>query len=819
MNEKTLRLLEFDVIRARTAECALSEEAARRILDDFPRRTVEETDALNATVAAVLDRMYSGEPEKRDSLPAIGGLFPKLAVPGAALEIDEAYALGLFTERGEELRGWLSRGREQAGTGLLKAALEDAPECADIGRAVFRVLERDGSLRDLPVFQEINRRIRALSREIEGAVSGYAQREETRQILRSTVPSQRDGRTVLAVKANFRGRIKGIVHEVSATGQTVFIEPAEVVEKNNDMLVEKRRLDAEVLRVLRELTELVAGSRTRLAAFHGVIIELETFRARARYAFETQGRFAERAEAGRIRLRQARHPLLGSRAVPIDFTMDTRALIITGPNTGGKTVTLKTLGLFALMNQFGLALPAGDGTALPVFDGVYADIGDDQSLAQSLSTFSAHMTAIAAITRNATANSLALLDELGSGTDPQEGSALAMAILDYFIARGTRLLVTTHHGVLKNYGYTREQAENASVEFDAATLSPTYRIVTGIPGESRAFDIARRNGLDDGIIRQARAYADGDLADLSALITGLKRKHEALRGAEAAQKAEEARTREARRRTDLKELRVRQKEADLKARGVADVRGFLEESRKALENLVRELREGEVSKEKTRGVKDFIRGLEEGAARAEEALDAERRLLDEDLRRFEREHAEAEAAEESPTRPLAPGVEVLAGAYKQRGTVLRMEKKGAWLVEIGSVRMRFQEKELRPLAPSKTAPAPAIALPDLCLTPSVEVSLRGMRLEEALLALRRQFDAAVFSGLEVFSVIHGNGDGVLRRGVHEFLKSQPQVADYYLSRPETGGFGRTEVVLKPPVAPVTGKGKEAARPRNPAGPV
>ena len=787
MNEKTLRLLEFDAVRAQTADCALSEEAARQILEDIPRRTMEETNTLKAMTAEILARMYSGEPEKRDSLPSIGFLFPKLAVQGAILETDEAYALGLFAERGEALRTWLSPRNEQS---LLTAALEDTPDCADIGRAVFRVLDRDGNLRDLPVFQEINRRIRGLARDLEGLISRYAQHDETRHILRSTVPSQRDGRTVLAVKANFRGRIKGIVHEISATGQTVFIEPAEVVEKNNDMLIEKRKLDAEILKVMRELTGQIAEHRQRLAEFHRRIVDLETLRARARYAFETKGRFADTTDSRRIRLKKARHPLLGSGAVPIDFAVDTSAVIITGPNTGGKTVTLKTLGLFALMNQFALALPAEEGTALPVFDGVYADIGDEQSLTQSLSTFSAHMTNIAAITQAATEHSLVLLDELGSGTDPQEGSAIAMALLDYFIEKKTRLIATTHHGILKNYGYTREQVENASVEFDAATLSPTYRILMGVPGESRAFDIALRNGLDAEIISRARSYLDGDRTDLSALITGLKRKHEALRDAEAAQNAEAARLRAERRGVDLKELRLRQKEAELKTRGADNLRRLLEESRKNLENLVRELREGEISKEKTRKVKDFIRRLEDEAALTEETIDEERRLLDEDLRRFERED------ELGASLPITPGTEVLAGEYKRKGRVLRMDKKGSWVVEIGSLRMTFQEKDLRPFSPVNAEQKPVIALPELSLTPSFEISLRGMRLGEALEALRHQLDAAVFSGLEMFSVIHGKGDGILQKGVHEFLKSQPQVVDYYFSRPEMGGFGRTEVILK-----------------------
>jgi DNA mismatch repair protein MutS2 len=292
-------------------------------------------------------------------------------------------------------------------------------------------------------------------------------------------------------------------------------------------------------------------------------------------------------------------------------------VIITGPNTGGKTVTLKTAGLFALMNQSGLALPAAEA-ALPLFDGVYADIGDEQSLSQSLSTFSAHMTNIAAIARHAGEHSLVLLDELGAGTDPEEGSAIAMAILDHFIETQSTVILTTHHGMLKNYGYSRAGVENASAEFDRQTLSPTYRIIMGIPGESRALDIAERNGLPPALVERARSYLDKERADVSALIAGLKEKRRELEEASVSAREAEKRIEEERREADLRELSLRRREQLLKEEGAVEFRRFLLESRKTLENLVRELREGELGRDKTLAVKEFIRGLEGQSA----ALDA-----------------------------------------------------------------------------------------------------------------------------------------------------------------------------------------------------
>ncbi|MFP3088746.1 endonuclease MutS2 [Treponema sp. TIM-1] len=830
MHDKTLKLLEFDLIRTRVAESALSEEAARRLEGELPLTDPGGVEELKKLVAEFFDKLNSGDEEPRGSFPDIGFLIPKLEVEGMVLELDEAYALGVFIQAADAFQRWLrsSHGDRAQGesTGFgegptsLPVLVSELPDCSPLTREIFRVLNKDGSLRDLPEFRAIKGRIRNLTGELEAVVSRYTGTEETRRMLQSALPSQRDGRMVLAVKANFRGRIKGIVHEVSSTGQTLFVEPEEVVEKNNEILIETRRLDGEIRRVLREMTSHIAAQRGLLEELHEKIIHLETLRARARYSREIRGHFAldgDRARQGNevlsplpaagLVLTQARHPLLGSKAVPVDIFMrgNTRTVIITGPNTGGKTVTLKIVGLFALMNQFGLALPVEEGTTLPVFDGIYADIGDEQSLSQSLSTFSAHMTNIAAIIGSATERSLVLLDELGSGTDPEEGSAIAMAILDYLIEKKVMTITTTHHGVLKNYGYTREGVENASVEFDGRTLSPTYRIIMGIPGESRAVEIAARNGLPEGIVSMARTYLDEERSDVSALIAGLKKKHQELDATAAASKAEIFRLREERRQADLKELRLRQKEIDLKAGGMGKFRLLLSESRKTLENLVRELKEGELTREKTVKVKEFLAGLERSVAAEDEALEREGQSLAEERRRLEtgdvpEEGRPSEGKVSGGKVPaiIGPGTEVLAGEYHRRGTVLRADKKGAWIVEIGSLRMSIPEKDLIALAPSGENKKPLIAVPDLSPENQArfEINLLGMRLEEALEVLRRQIDAAALSGLREFSVVHGKGDGILQRGVHEFLKQQGLVADYYFSRPEMGGFGRTEVVLK-----------------------
>jgi DNA mismatch repair protein MutS2 len=869
VNEKIFAQLEFPLILSRVASCAQNEEAAAEIRETRPLSDPLLVAGLKAQTQAALEKLNSGEMEPYETIPVIAPILPKLNVEGACLELEEAYALGSFVERGEKVRRYLAGetsgnsventltsmifnthlNQSNTTTGadnleftsnsiinntnqnqnVAAISLEELaaalPDCAAVPREVFRVLDREGKLRDLSEFRDIKRRINSLVKDLENAGQRYLGNEETRRILQSSVPSQRDGRMVLAVKANFRGRIRGIVHEVSSTGQTVFIEPEEAVEKNNDLLLERRRLEAEIRRVLREMTARIAERREALRLFHRGILELEKIRARARHARETGGVFAlDSGEAGGLlALQQARHPLLGLRATPIDFAMDgaVRSVIITGPNTGGKTVTLKTVGIFALMNQCGLALPAAFGTALPVFDAVYADIGDEQSLSQSLSTFSSHMTNVAAISASVTGRSLVLLDELGSGTDPEEGSAIAMAILDYLMEKKVRLVATTHHGILKNYGYAREGVENASVDFDGQTLSPTYRIVMGVPGESRAVEIAARNGLSQAIIAGARSYLAEERADISALITGLREKRRELDASDRARGEEDQRLREKRRAADLRELRLRQKELELKNSGLGKFRELLDESRKTLENLVREVKEGEITREKTLKVKAFLGAMAARANAEESALEADEASLGEERRRLEALYGTAEAASggrksrrerriraegqgdtpgpDARSAALEPGAEVLAGKELRRGRALRPAGKGAWTVEIGSIRMTFNEADLQPLPPSA---APAAASFDF--EPSdapharagAELSLIGLRLAEALSALERQMDAALLGGLREFSVVHGKGDGVLRQAVHDFLKNQASVADYYFSRPELGGFGRTEVILR-----------------------
>jgi DNA mismatch repair protein MutS2 len=475
------------------------------------------------------------------------------------------------------------------------------------------------------------------------------------------------------------------------------------VALNNEIIVEQRALDAEIRRILRELTAKIAVHREELTEFHAEILEKDMLRARARYSVDTKGVFA--LDSGIFALRQARHPLLGSGAVPIDLVLaeGKRGLVITGPNTGGKTVTLKTAGLLAAMNQAGLAIPAAEGSSLPIFEAIFADIGDEQSIEESMSTFQAHITNIAAIERRADADSLVLLDELGTGTDPLEGASVAMAVLAAFVRRGCLTFVTTHHGALKNFAWAEPALENASVAFDPHNLKPTYQVLMGIPGESRAFDIALRTGLDAGIVDAARRYAAEGSADVSALIRGLEEKHKDMLNREALFARNERGLSEQKRKLDLRELKLRQKERELRGENLSRLARTAAEARKTLENLVRELREkgAELPSEDTRAVKDFLGGLQT-TVDEETARETERE---------ERENAEAIAEiENSPDKIgqswevpdhfngiFTPGMLVLAGAGKLPGVIQKRAKKDKWFVTVGSVTVPFAEKDLQPV--------------------------------------------------------------------------------------------------------------------------
>lgn len=782
MHEHSLGLLDFFRIRSTVQGYTRSHEGTALIAECHPYTTPADVLKEQACVRDVFLQFQKNKYLAPTQSPDIRPLLPKLTKEGSVLEIEELFALGLWAKMYESFISFFSEIKNSTITALI----EQAPKLSEVIRTVFHILNEDGSVRELSELKPFLGKIRRLEQDIQKISASMCSDKELKAILQNDIPTLRDGRTVLAVKITYKSRVPGIVHEISDTGQTAFIEPEILVQKNNELVEAEAEYQRELLAILRKSTAIISTHGQAILEARAILGKLDVWHAKAHYSLVCKGVFIEYAEHA-IEIYHAQHPLLGASAVPISIVLPEkkRELIITGPNTGGKTVTLKTMGLFALMNQFGLALPVAEGSRLPVFETVLVDLGDEQSIDASLSTFSAHIKTIAEITAQATQNSLILLDELGSGTDPEEGGALAMALLDYFRERKCTVFVTSHLSVLKNYAYNHEETINGSVEFDKATLCPTYKLIIGFPGESHALTIAERYGIPAPIIETAKTYCSQNQSDVSKLLKELHEKYQELESKHYVLDKTRQELNEQKRKLDLEALKLKQEFHTLKTREGTELRQFLTESRKTLENLVRMIQEGTITKDKTQAVKQFLSDLDAKVQEAHETLEAEAKSFISD------------DAPNTAGMELTPGTAVNIVSSKKEGVLIRKVKNNAWIVAIDSLKLTIQESDLVPIAPRLQRPSTSVE----ASTPEnarslLELDLRGFRLAEALASVEQQLNAAIIAHLNTFSIIHGTGEGILQKGIHEFLKKQPLVADYYFARPEEGGFGKTIVVLK-----------------------
>ena len=776
MDEHTLELLQFPKVLEELAALCVSPMGTRLLMRQSVASTdeaVKEALALTRSWRQVID---SGTPLPGFDFPDISEVVARLGKDGLLLDGEELAALGRCVLSALKLRRHVLRTGPDS---PLRPLASDIPDLSPLSRAIFRIVDHDGLLKEkqIPALASIRERIRRNREDADRAVRGLLDDASLRSVWQTTTPTQRDGRLVLPLKSQFKGRVKGIVHELSSSGSTVFIEPIEVVEKNNAIVEEENLYRIEVRRILRDLTAEASARASDLAVLLDRVAFLDTYLARARYAVLHSCRPAELSN-GPLALFDARHPLLGTRVVPVSVEAggEHRVLIITGPNTGGKTVSLKCVGLLGVMNQFGMEIPAREDSVLPVFDGIYADIGDEQSIEQSLSTFSAHVKNIARIVRAAGRRSLVLLDELGAGTDPEEGVALAMALLDHFLSVGCLVLTTTHHGILKNYGATRPGAQNASMGFDRESFAPTFRILMGVPGESHALEIARRNGMPAEILEDAGSYLNDERTDISRLVSNLAERHQKLAIAEEQHKEKEHDLREKRRTADLKELTLRQKELELRRHGLKELRDFLSQARREWEKL----------RDAGAGARD---GFSRLAAEVQERIEREEDRIARDR----------DALAPGDSFEVTEGMDVIIRRTGRRGKVIRRDKGKRWVVETETLRLSLLPGEMRPAA--EEAPAgPAVSVsytPAAPMDPPVfELHIRGMRLEEAMRLVEKQLDSALVHGLREFAIVHGKGEGILRKAIHEYLRGLPAVEGFRFSAPEEGGFGRTIVTLK-----------------------
>jgi len=785
MYEHTIRVLEFEKIRSSLADFCLSMEGREEVLKEGflfdPERLRTYQDYVEETREYLLR-------EELPSLefPALRDKIQRLQTEGVVLEGDEIFQCARYFTSVLRLKKYL-KGAQEYEYRLLPGLSEDLEDFSSLAKEITSVLNPDGSVKDShPELKRLRTRLSRLRTDIDRLAGTFIRGSAERW--QSDVPTQRDGRLVLPLKAQYRSMVEGVIHYSSARGSTVYIEPPEIMAKNNDIALAEQEIRELILRILRELSGKLAERVEELSVLIERIVKIDTFICRGRYALKHACTRAAHRERG-FRLKQARHPLLKEKAVPIDIETgsDIRALIISGPNAGGKTVSLKTVGLFVLMNQFGMQIPAEEGSELAVFNGVYADIGDEQSIESSLSTFSGHMNTLADMISHADREALVLLDEVGSGTDPGEGAALAMSIIDDCINREVTLLATSHHSLLKNYGYTTAHVQNASMDFDSRTLTPNYRVIVGFPGESHAFDIAARSGLPERVIRKAKEFMTSEMGEVSSMIGELERKQAELRSREDKLNSRETELKIQIKEHDLSVLNLRRKEHDLKERGYGELNRFLKESRRQLENLVSDLRKKGAARDAVRDVKQFIRAVEV---------------------REERERRQIESEEPEFTGnaeyQFKPGMEVITKPGRKRGIILRADKKNHWLVEIGALKINLPESELTPVKNEDsgktgiTAPPVSYDFSRGSAPPAAVfvLDLRGKRLDEALDLLNRQIDNALLSSLYEFEIVHGKGEGILQTGVRRLLKDSPRVEDYCYARPELGGTGKTIVKLK-----------------------
>ena len=642
---------------------------------------------------------------------------------------------------------------------------------------------------------DIRRHMRAAQAKSRQILQKIISSPSYSKILQETIITQRDGRFVVPVKAEHKGDLPGLVHDISSTGATLFVEPMGVVQANNEFIELQAKEQKEIERILAELSAEAAAHREDIQWDYDALVHLDVIFARGQLSYKMDAVRPEVRRDGAISLRKARHPLLDPKtAVPIDIQLggDFDTLVITGPNTGGKTVSLKTLGLLTLMTQCGLHIPAGDRSAVSVYEQVLADIGDEQSIEQSLSTFSAHMVNIVAILKEAGRRSLVLFDELGAGTDPVEGAALAIAIIQDVRKRGSKVAATTHYAELKTFAMTTAGVENASCEFNVETLSPTYRLLIGIPGKSNAFAISARLGLPTEVIDAAKVQMSGESVRFEDVLTELEAKRQALEKRELeADRLYAQREEDARKAREFRQQMERAKD-NARSRGEAEAKRIVRDARAAADQVFAELSEMRKAQAKA------DRALNDNEARA-----ALRRTLNEAEEAVTRRDARQEPIPK-PSRPIRAGDLVEIPGVKTPAEVVSVGKDGTLQLKSGILKMKARADEVRLIEDDERAArkkAPAVAIrqnADRALRSSAarELDIRGLETLEAEGVVENFLSAAVMGRLETVTIIHGKGTGALRKAVHDILRRNRAVKSFRLGVYGEGESGVTVVTLK-----------------------
>jgi len=785
--ERALKTLEYDKVRQQVATYCTSSIGKSAVEELVPQTDFDK-------VVQLLEEMDEGLSILRvkGNVP-MGGIFDvrpsaRRAQIGGMLAAIELMEISSTIRASRILRNFIEdlEADEVIEIPHFIAKKETMPVLTGLQHEINNCIDDNGAVLDSAstTLRTIRQSLRSEEAKVRSKLESLIRGSNASKMLSDTLVTIRNDRFVIPVKQEYRHHYGGIVHDQSSSGQTLFIEPDSIVQANNEIHRLKMKEQAEVERILLALSAMVQDVAPDLFNLVKVLGDIDVILAKGKYGQANKCTMPKMNQDGYIRLVRARHPLLPiDTAVPndIEFGKDITAVVITGPNTGGKTVTLKTVGLCTLMAQAGLPVPALDGSQLAVFKQLFADIGDEQSIEQSLSTFSSHMVNIVDILQKFDDESLVLFDELGAGTDPQEGAALAISILDEVHGRGARVMATTHYPELKAYGYNRPGVANASVEFDIETLSPTYRLLIGVPGRSNAFEISSRLGLPETIIERAKGFTGTDRHEVESMIASLEetrrqseddaeRSHALLLESESLRKELQDK---------LQAYDERKEALDKKAKEKA--RKIVEEAKHEAEGIIAELRE--------------MRKNADQVVKEHELIEARKRL--EEATPLDNNKVLKKAAQvKARAQNLVVGDEVKVLSYGQRGTLLEKVSNTEWVVQMGILKMKISDSDLEYIKPEKEPIVRTAGVKNRNGHVKLELDLRGERYEDAILRTEKYIDDALLANYGRVSIIHGVGTGALRQGIQSYLKNNKRVKSFRFGEAGEGGLGVTVVELK-----------------------
>lgn len=788
MNKKSLKVLEFEKIKEKLKKYTAS-SAAKAIIEELEpyessyevRRALKETDEALKLLGKKGSPPFEGLYDVRDAIERAG--------KGGTLMAGSILKIGNMLRCARNLKDYIGRKEEEEAYPLLESTCEGIVPLKSLENSIFNIIISEEEISDSAstTLYNIRKSLREKNSSIRDKVNDFIRSNS--KYLQENLYTMRGERYVIPVKAEFKGAVNGLIHDQSSSGATLFMEPITLVKLNNDIKELMLKEKAEVERLLAELSAKIYENIDIVKIDSSIVWEMDFIFAKAKYANDINGICPEINDDGSFDIVEGRHPLIDRNIVvpsSIELGKEFTSVVITGPNTGGKTVTLKTVGLIHIMALSGMLIPARENSSIAFYKEIFADIGDEQSIEQSLSTFSSHMTNIVNIIKESDKESLVLFDELGAGTDPTEGAALAISILEYLKNRGVKIIATTHYSELKVYGLKTDGVENASVEFNVETLKPTYRLLLGIPGKSNAFEISKRLGLIDDVIDDARNLISTDSLKFEDVIENLQSK---------SIKAE----RDAILASSLKEQSMTLKEEyEKKLKSLEKVRDReINEAKREARNILR------AAKEDADSILKDMRDLEKlgYSSEARGLLEIERKKLKDKLEKHEEKIDLSSKNKGKSIKEVKLGMDVMLPSLNQKVTIISMpDSKGEVQVQAGIMKINVKVKDLAEISSTENAKQnKARAKREVKLnmrTTSTSVDLRGMDGQEAEYTVDKYLDEAYLAGLPEVSIIHGKGTGILRKVINNLLRSHPHVKSYRLGEYGEGGDGVTIVKLK-----------------------